>query len=231
MISFVVPAHNEEKYLAATLASIHEAARTVGERYEIVVVDDSSTDATAAIAQAALARVERVEKRKIAAVRNAGARVAQGEVLIFVDADTRIDAAVVAAALAALRDGAVGGGAGVAMDEQAPAWTHRVMFFLLPVFYLMKWAAGCFLFCRRDAFEAAGGFDETYYAAEEIHMSQALKRHGRFVILRERVITSSRKAQDHSAWSLLWLMVRLVARSPLGVKDRKHAGFWYDVRR
>ena len=231
MISFIVPAYNEEKYVGPTLASIHESARAVGEPYEIVVVDDSSTDATAAIAQAALARVERVEKRKIAAVRNAGALVARGDVLIFVDADTRIGAPVLEAALQALRDGAVGGGSGVAMDEDAPAWTHRVMFFLLPFFYVMKWAAGCFLFCRRDAFEAAGGFDETYYAAEEIHMSQALKRHGRFVILRERVVTSSRKAKDRSPWSLLWLMVRLVARSPLGVKDRKHAAFWYDVHR
>jgi glycosyltransferase involved in cell wall biosynthesis len=231
VLSFVIPAYNEEKYLAPTLAAIHEAARAVGEPYEIVVADDSSTDRTAEIAQAAGARVERVEKRKISAVRNAGARVAQGDVLIFVDADTRISAAVVSAALEALRNGAVGGGAGVDMDEHAPAWTHRVMFFLLPFFYLMKWAAGCFLFCRRDAFEAAGGFDETYFAAEEIHMSQALKRHGRFVVLRERVVTSSRKAEGRSALSMLWLMVTLVARSPLGVKDRKHAAFWYDVRR
>ena len=231
MISFVVPAYNEEKYLGPTLAAIHESAGGVGEPYEIVVADDASTDRTAEIAQAAGARVVRVEKRLIAAVRNAGARAAHGDAFFFVDADTRINAAVVKAALEALHKGAVGGGAGVAMDEHAPAWTHRVMTFLLPVFYLMKWAAGCFLFCRRDAFEATGGFDETYYAAEEIHFSQALKRHGRFVMLRERVITSSRKAEGRSVWSLLWLMVKLVARSPLGVKERKHADFWYDVRR
>ena len=231
MISFVVPAYNEEKYLGPTLASIHEAARAVGEPYEVVVANDSSTDRTAQIAEESGARVITVEKRQIAAVRNAGARAAQGDTFFFVDADTRIGPAVLGSALQALRDGAIGGGAGVEMDEGAPAWTHRVMALLLPFFYLMKWAAGCFLFCRRDAFEAAGGFDETYYAAEEIHMSQALKRHGRFVILRDRVVTSSRKAEGQSPWSMLWLMVRLVVRSPLGVKERKHADFWYKVRR
>jgi glycosyltransferase involved in cell wall biosynthesis len=231
VLSFVIPAYNEEKYLAPTLASIHTAARAVGEPYEIVVANDSSTDRTAQVSEDAGARVVTVEKRKIAAVRNAGAGAARGDVFFFVDADTRINPEVVAAALEALRGGAIGGGAGVAMDEHAPAWTHRVMALLLPLFYLMKWAAGCFVFCTREAFEAARGFDENYYAAEEIHFSRALKRHGRFVMLREHVVTSSRKAQDHSVWSLLWLMVKMVARSPLGVKERKHAAFWYDVRR
>ena len=48
MISFVVPAYNEERYLGATLASIHAAALAVAEPYEIVVADDASTDATVA---------------------------------------------------------------------------------------------------------------------------------------------------------------------------------------
>src|SRR5258708_8702482 len=74
VISFVVPAYNEEKYLAATLAAIHEAARSAGEPYEVVVANDASTDATAAIAEAGGARVVSVEKRQIAATRNAGAR-------------------------------------------------------------------------------------------------------------------------------------------------------------
>ena len=231
MLSFVVPAYNEEKYLGPTLAAIHEAARAVGEPYEIVVADDASTDRTAAIAEEAGARVVRVDKRQIAAVRNAGARAAKGDVLFFVDADTRPHATVVRAALEELRNGAVGGGAGVRLDDDAPAWAHRFMTALLPFFYWMKWAAGCFIFCRRDAFEAVGGFDEAYFAAEEIHMSRALKRKGRFAMVRERVVTSSRKAEGHTAWSLLWLTLKLVARSPTGVKQRKHAAFWYDVRR
>ena len=69
MISFVVPAYNEERYLGATLAAIHAAAREAGEPYEIVVANDASSDATAAIAEAGGARVVSVEKRQIAATR------------------------------------------------------------------------------------------------------------------------------------------------------------------
>ncbi len=61
MISFVVPAHNEEALIAATLAAIAGAARGSGEEWELIVVDDASTDATAAIAEAAGARVIHVD--------------------------------------------------------------------------------------------------------------------------------------------------------------------------
>ena len=52
MISFIVPAHNEQACLGRTLQAIHESAQAVGRPYEIVVVDDASTDATSEIARA-----------------------------------------------------------------------------------------------------------------------------------------------------------------------------------
>src|SRR6266436_7103624 len=91
MISFIVPAYNEEHELSGTLAAIHDAASGASGPYEIIVVDDASTDATPEIAAQAGARVISIHRRQIAAIRNAGARVAQGEYLFFVDADTRIN--------------------------------------------------------------------------------------------------------------------------------------------
>src|SRR5258708_12873630 len=126
MISFVVPAYNEERYLAATLESIHAAARAVGARYEIVVPDDASTDAPAAIAEEGGARVVRVEKRQIAATRNAGARAGTGNRLIFVDADTKVNEAVVRAPLREMDDGVRGGGARVPF-QSAPNWPTRLI--------------------------------------------------------------------------------------------------------
>jgi glycosyltransferase involved in cell wall biosynthesis len=79
MISFVVPAHNERASLGRTLEAIHEAARAVGQPYEIIVVDDASTDATPEIAAQNNAHVVRVNHRQIAATRNSGARATQGE--------------------------------------------------------------------------------------------------------------------------------------------------------
>ena len=120
MISFVVPAYNEERCLPVALAAIHEAARAIGAEYEIVVADDASTDATAALAREAGARVVSVANRQISKTRNDGARAAAGDHLVFVDADTRVSANVVRAAMAALDAGAVGGGCEVAFDSDAP---------------------------------------------------------------------------------------------------------------
>jgi len=78
MTSFIIPAHNEELELAATLAAIHAAASHAAQRYEIIVIDDASTDGTAEIASRAGAKVIRINRRQMAASRNAGGRAAQG---------------------------------------------------------------------------------------------------------------------------------------------------------
>lgn len=231
MISFIVPAYNEEKYLAPTLASIHEAARVVGEPYEIVVADDASADATAAVAEAGGARVVAVQKRQIAGTRNAGARAARGEWLVFVDADTQVNEAVVRGVVEAFRAGAAGGGAGVRFLD-GPPWIHRGVRVLTVLFRWVRWAAGCFVFARRDAFEAIGGFDEEYYASEEIHFSRALKRQGRFVVLRETVLTSGRKALNYSRWATFKMVLPMLVRGPKGAKSRELTReFWYPDKR
>ena len=96
----------------------------------------------------------------------------------------------------------------------------------------MRWAAGCFLFCTRAAFDAVGGFDEAYYASEEIHISRALGRTGRFVVLREAVTTSGRKTQTYSFWASTRLGLRLLLGGLGSVKSRRAtAAFWYDGKR
>lgn len=117
MISFIVPAHNEQACLGRTLQAIHESASVVGQSYEIIVVNDASTDATAEIARQNNARVVSVNHRQIAATRNSGGRAANGERLFFVDADTVINPRVVASALRYMDKGAVGGGAAARFDE------------------------------------------------------------------------------------------------------------------
>src|SRR5438128_2098443 len=88
VISFIIPAYNEEALLGQTLSAVHESARTLGEPYEIITVNDASTDRTGEIALEHGARVVAVKCRQIAATRNAGARAAAGDILFFVDADT-----------------------------------------------------------------------------------------------------------------------------------------------
>jgi glycosyltransferase involved in cell wall biosynthesis len=231
LVSFVVPAYNEQKALPATLESVHAAARALDLRYEIVVADDASTDGTASIAAAAGARVVPVEFRQISRTRNAGAKASTGDPIVFVDADTRIDAALLRHALAALDSGAVGGGATPRFDAAAPAWAHVAMWTVIGPMRMLDMAAGCFVFVRRAPFEAVGGFDERHFAGEEIMLSQAMKRHGRFVILPDRVETSSRKFLGASPWKTFRMSLRLALRGMRGVRRREGNEFWYDGKR
>jgi glycosyltransferase involved in cell wall biosynthesis len=222
MISFVIPAHNEAELLGRTLAAVSASAQAVGEPWEIIVVDDASTDRTAEIGAVHGARVLTVNHRQIAATRNAGARAAAGEVLIFVDADTVVTTEAVRTAVRALRRGAVGGGCLVRFDGPVPLYATILERMVLPVILpLLQMAPGCFLFCTRRAFNSAGGFDETLFWSEEVAFGNRLKRDGRFVILREYVATSGRKVRTHSALGLLRVGIRLALRRRSGLE------YWY----
>ncbi len=231
LLSFVVPAHNEEALLASTLHAIHEAARACAVDYEIVVADDASTDRTALIAAESAARVISVHHRQIAATRNSGARASKGDMLVFVDADTLIDAAVLQGAIDAVVDGAVGGGATVCFDGRVPFYARALLPMLTAGMRVMRLAAGCFVFCTRAAFDAAGGFDETLFAAEELAFSTALKRVGRFVILRAAVSTSGRKLRTYSGLEVLRILGRFAISGRKMIERRDHMGLWYDPRR
>ena len=231
MISFVVPAYNEELCIRSCLDAIHAAMKEVGGDYEIVVADDASTDATAAIAREAGARVVHVENRQISKTRNDGAREAKGDRLVFVDADTRVNAAVIRSTVAALDSGAVGGGAMPEFDAGAPRYALRMLSRIAAFMRWMRYAAGCYVFCRREDFEAIGGFDERHFAAEEIVLSRALKRRGRMEILPERVLTSARKFANRSYGQTVWIHLKLLAQGIRGVRRREATQFWYDGKR
>ena len=86
-ISVIIPAHNEEKCLAECLSGILN--QTTKTPYEVIVVDNNSTDRTKKIAEKYPVRVISETRKGASAARNTGARNSRGELLIFLDADTR----------------------------------------------------------------------------------------------------------------------------------------------
>ena len=231
MISLIVPAHNEEFELSSTLAAIHLAASSAAQQYEIVVVDDASTDATPEIAAQAGAKVVRINRRQIAAARNAGARAAQGEYLFFVDADTRINRAHVIDAIAAMDAGYAGGSARVAMDGFVPMWGRVLLRGFSGLYFGLNLGAGAFLFTTRRNFEAIGGFDEQYFVGEEVYFSLELRKLGRFKVLREPIVTSGRKLRMYPAKQFLCNFLRVVVAGPRGARSRAKLRLWYDGKR
>jgi glycosyltransferase involved in cell wall biosynthesis len=234
MISFIVPAHNEQACLPRTLRAIHESARVVGRPYEIIVVDDASTDATAEIARQNNAGVVSVIHRQIAATRNSGARASIGEQLFFVDADTTINPAAVASALRAMDKGAVGGGAPtwLGKGEVVPLYIWLLGYVSVVGTKLIGFTGGAFMFCTRQAFQATGGFNERMFWGEEGGFAMALKREGRFVVVLNPVLTSGRRFRKTSALQLLAGGVRMVF-SPIKMITQRASveKIWYDSNR
>jgi GT2 family glycosyltransferase len=232
MLSFIVPAYNEEHELPRALAALRAAADASNQPYEILVVDDASSDATAEIAKRAGAAVVPVHYRHIAAVRNAGARAARGDVFFFVDADTCIAPGHVTGALAALAAGCSGGGARVLPDGSVPLW-GRVFVHLFSVVYftIANLGAGAFLFTTRKNFQATGGFDEQFFAGEEVFFTKALKQLGRFKLLRQPIVTSGRKLRMHSARYVLGQSLAIAVGGKRAVRSREKLDIWYDGKR
>jgi glycosyltransferase involved in cell wall biosynthesis len=229
MLSFIVPAYNEELELPATIAAIHNSAKN--REYEIVVVDDASTDATARVAQDTGAEVVSINRRQIAAARNAGVRHAHGDILFFVDADTRINEKHVAGAIAALDEGYSGGGARIVVEGATPLWALVFTKAFCALYFALNLGAGAFLFTMRKNFEAIGGFDEKLFIGEEIYFSIALRRLGRFRILREPVVTSGRKLRMYSAREILRDSLSVIIRGPRAACSRKGLHIWYEGKR
>jgi glycosyltransferase involved in cell wall biosynthesis len=240
--SVVIPAYNEEKYLPRLLDSIEAArasSRCGADAIEVVVADNASTDDTAAVAAARGCRVARVEKRVIAAARNGGARVASGEILCFVDADTlRIDPRTFDVIGEMMETGRyVAGSTGLHMERWSMgiAGAYAV---LVPFAWLTGMDSGV-VFCRREDWAAVGGYDESRPVAEDVAFLWALKRLGQSRgqrLVRARTIKatgSTRKFDEHGDWHYLTLMPRVAIAWALGSDSARSLidRYWYRPER
>lgn len=230
-LAIIIPAFNEEDYLPSTLDSIKTSAsrlRAVSDsEVDIVVVDNNSEDDTAAVARSNGAKVIHEPVQGIARARNAGADHAEGDVLIFVDADVILPDVLLETVHAAMSDpDCVGGAVDV---EYRPK--RR---FLRP--YLGAWrllsrltgiAQGATQYCRKSVFEEVGGYDEKAWIGEDADFFWALKKlakhTGRTVrfIENPRVQASSRRFDKWPLWKIL------VWTNPLFIAlFRRRKGFW-----
>jgi glycosyltransferase involved in cell wall biosynthesis len=235
-ISVIIPAFDEERYLPATLRAVENSALLLrsrdGVNAEVIVVDNNSADATATVARSLGARVVAESEHNIARVRNRGAAVAQGKVLVFLDADTHMPKELlqrIHQAFAA--PGCVGG----AVDTEYRPKKQSVRV------YLGLWrmlgravgmAQGATQFCLRDTFTALGGYDESLFMGEDVDFYARMRKHARRLggtvrfIDEIKVVPSCRRFDQWALWrTLLWT-------NPLVIAPLRHARSmwkgWYD---
>ncbi len=230
-ISIIVPAFNEEKFIARTLRKIKSARAAFTERgwgSEVIVCDNNSTDDTSRKAAANGATVVFESVNQISRARNKGAWRATGDWLVFIDADAAPSKELFSDIADAIQTGRfIGGGATVLMPEVkflSSIWNGVSRFF--------GWAIGSSLFCDARAFRAVNGFSTDWFAAEEIDLCRRLKKLGRFVILTKNPLkVSSRKAGLYSVSDYAKIWIRALITGGQNLKDRTQCGFWYSERK
>jgi len=238
--TLIVPAYNEEACLPALLDSV-DVARVRYHRgrdaVQVVVADNASTDATAEIARCRGCEVVSEGKRVIGAARNAGARAARGDILAFIDADSRIHPETFNAVERVMESGRfVGGATGVRLERMSLGIAATVAA-MLPMVWLTGMDTGVVFSGRRD-FEAVGGYTEERLFAEDVKFLLDLRRHGRrngrklTRVRSAKAIASTRKFDKYGEWHYFTLAAKLALKGMFsrGSVEQHARRYWYDDR-
>lgn len=234
-LSVIIPAHNEEHFLPACLASIEKAAENCDQDIERIVVLNRCTDRTEHIAQEQGCILVHEDAPNLSRIRNAGAAVATGEIIVTIDADSRMHPRTFQEIIRKLEDDNCIGGGTIVLLERISLGILCSM--AVVCFRLIRFGLSYGLFwCRRKDFEAIGGFDEDFVSVEDVDFVMRLKAYGkqhgkRFGTLwRAPITTSCRKFDQFGDWFLV-KNPRFLKRVFSG-KDKDAANeFWYDPRR
>ncbi|MBZ0333688.1 glycosyltransferase [Marinobacter sp. AL4B] len=184
-VSILIPAFNEDKNISRCILSIDEQDYPK-ERYEVIVMDNGSTDRTTKIATELGVTVIDASGLLIGGVRNAGAKVAKGDILAYIDADCLAPKNWIQSGVSLLYlesdIGAVGGGCDIGPSA---SWVERAWVINRPYIeatYVKILATGSF-FITKDTFEKVGGFNETVRAGEDTEISKEIIVNNKKLIL------------------------------------------------
>ncbi len=182
--SIIIPAKNEEKNIGNCLDSINAMDFEAG-RFEVLVIDNGSSDSTVAIARAKGARVFEKPELTISGLRNFGAAQATGEVLAFLDADCTVNKNWLGAASFYLKTDEVVSFGSPAILPENPTWVQKAWFKIRGKKKQVEevdWLESANVFVRREAFVTVGGFNEDLVTCEDYDLSVRLKKLGRILV-------------------------------------------------
>lgn len=234
-ISVIIPAHNEERYIARCLESVRWGEKLLAAPVEIVVVLNRCSDQTRGVAEQYGAVVTAEEAKNLARIRNAGVRASTGDVIVTIDADSWMSPNMPQEVVRHLASGRyVGGGVRIKAERVSLG-----IFFSIMTFGPRLIAAGIsggLFWLRRSDFEAIGGFNEALVSAEDLDFAKRLKSYRvakglRFgTIWCAHIVTSCRKFDQFGDWYLF--RNRQQVERILSGRDRQAADhFYYDIER
>ena len=240
IFSLCIPAYNEAELLPRLLDSVEVARERFGGEpgaIEVIVGNNASTDATAAVARARGCVVVDVATRAIAAARNGAASAARGSILCFIDADSILHPETFNEIEAIMQSGKCAVGATGVWMERMSLGIALTWLLMVPPTRIFGVDTGV-VFCRREDFVATGGYREQMIVAEDVDFIWRMKRLGRkrgarfMRVPTARAITSTRKFDRHGDWHYFRIMLGvpftlLFARAAMRKMVRR---YWYEDR-
>lgn len=209
IISIIIPAHNEEKYIGKCLDSISKASKLLQNEVEIIVVLNRCTDRTEEIAKSYNCITIDNDDKNLSKIRNTGVERARGEIIVTIDADTQMNEHMLAKVVQNLSSGKyIGGGVTGKFERMSLGIFVSTMLLIGPL--LIKYGAisvGIF-WCYKEDFKSINGFNEELLMAEDADFAKRLKVWGKkkgqkYGTIQNGMITSSRKFDKHGDWVLL----------------------------
>ena len=189
--SIVIPTYNEEVLLPQMIESVFNQTYR---DFEVIVADNHSTDKTRKILSKYNARVVEGNDRPGIA-RNKGASIANGEFLVFLDADTTIGKDFLKDLLIEINKRNFVAASGFFVGDQGTTFDLITHSFLNNYFWLLQkinpHAYGCFFAIRNDIFRKLDGFDPDIIMAEDHELAYRISKLGKFSFLRKPTITVS----------------------------------------
>ena len=187
-VSVIIPTFQEEKYIAAILSKLVNVKSSI----EIIVVDGKSQDNTVEIAKRFTNRVYQIQERGISKARNYGARRANGDILVFLDADVNPPQDFVEIVLKIFNDETVVGATCYIMPAR-PTFAETVFFLFYNLLIRLcssfkSHSRGEFFVVRRKEFLKAKGFDESMPCLEDHDLAYRLSKLGKFAFIKDLTV-------------------------------------------
>lgn len=214
-LSVIIPAHNEEEVLPTLLADL-AVQHSDPSHYEVIVVADRCTDATAAIARAQGAHVFECDAGNGSIAKNTGAARAQGSLLLFIDADSRLPDPHFLTAFLNLTNHP--SDKLIATCRYQPQEHHSMAYLIASVKnhiisrHLLRTANGCFAMSR-SLFHTSGGFHANAFPFEQINLTRRALRHGgTFTFLSQTVVSASMRRYERLGYlrTLAWWAIATI---------------------
>ena len=182
-ISIIIPAFNEEKYLALCLKSLKEL-NWPKEYLEIIVVDNGSTDRTREIAKQFGVILLRDDTKNVSGLRNLGAKRAKGHLLVFLDSDCIVPEDWLKNATVYMENPEVVVWGGPPVPPKTASWVQKAWFQMVDNPYETRevdWIGSVDLFVEKKWFERVGGFNDAMLTCEDVDLCYKIKKHGKII--------------------------------------------------